>query len=244
MKKKLLILFLISSFLGFSQKSELVTKVVYKYIIKDSENSKNDDFYSKLSDELDQMRVNLVFNKDNGAYYFIEDHSKKNNQYYGLATSLIARNYTYNFKTNTSTIFQKWLTNNYYYTESLNNIEWTLLPEKKEINNLDCYKAVSVIKENKTNEFGKVYVKKTPVIAWYAPSLKCNVGPEGYNGLPGVVIELFTGYGTYITESINLNYTVDSKVLIGPNNYEKISKKEFIKLTSNTMKKANQFRKK
>lgn len=235
MKKNFLIVFLIFSFLGFSQKSELVTKVVYKYIIKQPENPKNPDFYAKLTYELDQMRVNLVFNNTHGAYYFNEDPSKKNNQHYGLGTSFIARNFTYNFTNNTTTIFQKWLSNNYYYTENLNKIEWTLLPEKKIINNLDCFKAVSIINENKTNEFGKTYIKQPPIIAWYTPNIKCNAGPEGYNGLPGVVIELYNGYGTYIAESINFNQTIDANVLNGPKNYQQTTRQEFNKMTSEIM---------
>ncbi|MEO8533402.1 MAG: GLPGLI family protein [Flavobacterium sp.] len=63
--------------------------------------------------------------------------------------------------------------------------DWIITPENKKIGEYLCYKATYTnyfIKDNKT--------KSRLVTAWFAPSLPYPFGPKGYNGLPGLVLEL------------------------------------------------------
>lgn len=62
---------------------------------------------------------------------------------------------------------------------------WILLNETKEINGFVCYKATSA----KTVENG-VGVFNFPTISWYCPQIPLSFGPNGFGGLPGLILEL------------------------------------------------------
>lgn len=62
---------------------------------------------------------------------------------------------------------------------------WQVTSETKKIDNYLCYKAF--YSEN-NKKAGKDRLKK--VTAWFAPSLPYSYGPNSYNGLPGLVLEL------------------------------------------------------
>lgn len=57
--------------------------------------------------------------------------------------------------------------------------DWTLLQETKKIENYLCYKAIKSTRK-----------KNVYIVAWYAPEIPVNFGPKGYDGLPGLVLEL------------------------------------------------------
>ena len=85
--------------------------------------------------------------------------------------------------------------------------DWQLINEKKEINGFLCYKATS------TNKI--VYGEKVfnhPVTAWYCPTLPYNFGPNGYSGLPGLILELQVRNVVYGASKIELNSTETFKI--------------------------------
>ena len=79
--------------------------------------------------------------------------------------------------------------NNMYYTksrnfdkdfeikDSLTHYDWQITREKKKILNFDCRKATA--KDGKKD-----------IIAWFAPKLPYKSGPDGFTGLPGLILEL------------------------------------------------------
>jgi GLPGLI family protein len=46
-----------------------------------------------------------------------------------------------------------------------------------------------------------------PVIAWYCPSIPYSFGPNGYSGLPGLILELQVRNVVYGATQIELNTT-------------------------------------
>lgn len=64
---------------------------------------------------------------------------------------------------------------------------WVISTETKLIDNYKCYKAEYI--ESYKNSNGAT--KTRSIIAWFSPSLPYPYGPRGYNGLPGLVLELF-----------------------------------------------------
>lgn len=58
------------------------------------------------------------------------------------------------------------------------NFDWTILEESRLIENLVCKKAI-------TNFRGREY------FAWYCPEINVNVGPWKFNGLPGLILEVY-----------------------------------------------------
>jgi len=67
-----------------------------------------------------------------------------------------------------------WL--NYCYEEPLVSINWKLLPERKQLNGIDCQKATAVYR-------GREW------IVWFAPEIPLETGPWKLYGLPGLIIE-------------------------------------------------------
>lgn len=65
-----------------------------------------------------------------------------------------------------------------YYQDTLHAIEWTLVDERKRIDQLECFKARARFR-------GRDY------IAWYAPSIPVPNGPWKLGGLPGLIIEAY-----------------------------------------------------
>lgn len=63
--------------------------------------------------------------------------------------------------------------------------EWVITTESKLIDTYKCYKA------EYTETYKSKGLNKTKIItAWFAPSLPYPFGPKGYNGLPGLILEL------------------------------------------------------
>ena len=59
---------------------------------------------------------------------------------------------------------------------------WVLTSESKLIDDKLCFKATQFLTDNKKY--------KENVTAWYCPELPYNIGPNGFGGLPGLILEL------------------------------------------------------
>jgi GLPGLI family protein len=74
---------------------------------------------------------------------------------------------------------------------------WIVSSEHKLINNRICNKATLTYKtEDKKNTY------EFKVTAWFDPQINTNIGPIGYGGLPGLIVELDDGYRTYYVKEI------------------------------------------
>ncbi|SHL53579.1 GLPGLI family protein [Flavobacterium saccharophilum] len=101
---------------------------------------------------------------------------------------------------------------------------WTITNETKVIDNYLCYKAEFIKKYKGYNgEMSKT------IIAWFAPSLPFPFGPNSYNGLPGLVLELIeTGekVKTYFIKKIELK---EQSILIKFPEGKVLTEEEFMK---------------
>lgn len=102
--------------------------------------------------------------------------------------------------------------------DSLNKNNWKIENEKKDIGKYTCVKAV--VKENDRD-----------IVAWFCPELPFSYGPLGYNGLPGLILELERYGRVYYTKKINIsedNIKIkrpSTGILKTRAEFEKISKK-------------------
>ena len=110
---------------------------------------------------------------------------------------------------------------------------WTLSKEKKKIGDYLCLKATTSYFV--TNSKGKF---KKEVVAWYAPEINSSFGPNGFFGLPGLILELKDDKFRYLAEKINFN--VSSVEIVKPIKGKKLTQKEFdeigIKMDENRSK--------
>ncbi len=97
--------------------------------------------------------------------------------------------------------------------DSLQAISWTLHQETKNIGNYTCFKATytKAIEESTRISFveekNKSETKTTTrtVTAWYTPQIPVSNGPDDYQGLPGLILEISDGDLSILCSKITLN---------------------------------------
>lgn len=92
--------------------------------------------------------------------------------------------------------------------DSLNNYHWQLQPEKKNIGQFTCYKAMAEINSNDST------VEKRQITAWYAPKITLPHGPGNYWGLPGLIMEINDGSNIIICTEIKFNPDKEVSIVI------------------------------
>ncbi len=108
-----------------------------------------------------------------------------------------------------------------YLIKKDKKIEWNLENETKEINGFVCYKATSVKKV-----VNRVGVFRFPIIAWYCPQIPLSYGPNGYGGLPGLILELQVRNILFGVKAIDLQ-TDDTIVIPKRKAFKIVSEQEF-----------------
>jgi len=107
-----------------------------------------------------------------------------------------------------------------YLIEKPMETDWVLSGESKEINGILCYKATQTITYNNgVKDFTKV------VTAWYAPSIPYSFGPNGYGGLPGLILELNDRFVTFGLKSIK--FSDNEPKIVFPEKGKKVTHKEY-----------------
>ena len=112
---------------------------------------------------------------------------------------------------------------NFRIQSKLVNYEWKIGSETKKIGNYNCIKAVGVIRvtteqldkfnKNKSNKKSISGFLDTPepkdevVTAWFTPEIPVGNGPDKYDGLPGLILELTTKKNIFICSKIIINPT-------------------------------------
>jgi len=96
--------------------------------------------------------------------------------------------------------------------------------KKKEVNS-DSTKTDN--KEKKTNFMEDIELpKEITVTAWYTPEIPVNQGPEGYWGLPGLILEVNDGKTIILCSKVVLN-PKDKADIKAPTNGKEISQKDY-----------------
>ena len=109
--------------------------------------------------------------------------------------------------------------------------------KKKEINS-DSTK--TEIKEKKTNFMEDIELpKEITVTAWYTPEIPVNQGPEGYWGLPGLILEVNDGKTIILCSKVVLN-PKDKVEIKASNNGKAISQKDYDETVTKKMEEFRQ----
>ncbi|GAB4155898.1 MAG: GLPGLI family protein [Winogradskyella sp.] len=97
--------------------------------------------------------------------------------------------------------------------DNLEKIEWQLGSETKYIGEYPCYKATftkrvkkpRVVVNGDGEEDKEPEMEERIVTAWYTPQIPVNHGPDNYQGLPGLILEVHDGKLTIVCSKIVLN---------------------------------------
>jgi GLPGLI family protein len=148
-----------------------------------------------------------------------------------------------NLKTKTTLSEEEIFGKEFLVTDELPKWNWTMTDESKKIGNYTCYKATAAVKvtdeERALYEKRKAEMDKNPkriliideprdyaVTAWYTPDIPVGHGPEGFWGLPGLILETSDGLRTILCSKIVLNPKEKVKIDV-PKTGEKVTRKTF-----------------
>src|SRR5690606_33283969 len=114
------------------------------------------------------------------------------------------------------------------------NMQWKITKDTKQIGKYLCYKATSIRKVN--NSF-KNTEKEFTTTVWFTPEIPFPFGPQGIDGLPGLVLEATPDDKRYYYASeIKLNMKNENSELSFPKKGTLISESEYSKLVKSKSK--------
>ena len=144
-------------------------KIFNKSRVQDSEKS-------KAGDEIDSLFI-LEFNDSLATYYKARTFKNTND--------ILGSGYRgpYFFDLSDKSILR--VQGKYLIKKKASDYNWYLLDETSTINGLTCYKATtSIIYEGRRRQIKRI------ITAWYTLDVCVPVGPDGFGGLPGLIIRL------------------------------------------------------
>lgn len=93
-------------------------------------------------------------------------------------------------------------------------LQWKLTGKYKKVLSYNCQQAVC-------------YIDSDTVVAWYTSAIPVSTGPQGYSGLPGMILEASHNSDMVITAiSVDLG-VIDNKLLQKPKEGKKVTKEQF-----------------
>lgn len=126
----------------------------------------------------------------------------------------------YDFTNRTKSIQKQIASTNFVIADSINNIEWKITNENREIAGYNCRKAVGKI-------FDDVYV-----FAFYTDDIMISGGPCSINGLPGMILGITIPrlYTSMIATKVNVNMSSQAKIqpIIAKKTYNTIELKTIL----------------
>ncbi|GGC84825.1 GLPGLI family protein [Flavobacterium lutivivi] len=173
-----------------------------------------------------------------------------------MMTSMMGGGGTYfkNIKEKKYTVDKEFMGKEFLVKDSLKIYNWQMTGETRQIGGYNCFKAIAIVptsasdfrnfrmkktdeekkeevkaedKEKKTNFMdGFEIPKEITITAWYTPEIPVSQGPEGYWGLPGLILEINDGKTTILCSKIVLN-PKDKVEIKAPTNGKEISQKEY-----------------
>ncbi|NHN26350.1 GLPGLI family protein [Flavobacterium jejuense] len=214
MKKEILLFVVLCTSFVYSQNN--VAK--YNVLFKVENQKKESPFFDKISEASKNLEFELIFN-DSISYF---STSKKmildDNSFEKVASKIISKGeYLYKKKESLFLVINDHL----YYEKKANELNWELTSEKKIIQNLTCYKATKVKKVvNQKGTFNH------QITAWFCPEIPFSYGPNEYNGLPGLIVELIEMPANHFVLK-SLTFKKEDAEIIELNKLNKIDEKKY-----------------
>jgi GLPGLI family protein len=215
--------FIILLFFNFTLSQNNLT-IYYKVNIEDekdlfSSNAVLRKYFEKAIANSNLLEFKLICKEDSSKFY--DSSSLLDLDFSQKQTLLSFSSYHGEVYQKRDSLFcnSKLLGNNIFLKKVI-KLDWTLQNETKEINGFLCYKATSI---NKIVYGEKIF--NHPITAWYCPKIPYRFGPNGYSGLPGLILELQVRNVVYGASKIELNTTETFK--IETNKMKILNKKEY-----------------
>lgn len=167
-----------------------------------------------------------------------------------MMSSVLGGGGTYykNIKSKSYTVDKEFMGKEFLIKDSLTTLKWKMEGETKQIGGYNCFKATAVKpasksdfrnlrpkddkesskkKDSNTNLMDQMVMpENVTVTAWYTPEIPVSQGPEGYWGLPGLILEVSDGKTTVLCSKVVLN-PKDKASIKAASNGKVVSQKEY-----------------
>lgn len=242
MKKYILISLITFSIKLFSQNTILpINLVTYKVgkissskpIDTASINKNAEKRYQESVSAMELIECKLYYTKEKSIYNIVDKMEAENSIAYKIAKIRFMGLY-YNDIVAKEKIKQTTI-GNYNVILPFDEYKWNITSETKTISGYKCFKATCDY-----NEFSRqgTYMTRHAEV-WFAPEIAAPFGPKGYDGLPGLVLEVLFGGNSYI-QATKIEFDIKKPRLkierpekgeyISFEEYEKIQKEWIAKL--------------
>lgn len=180
-----------------------------------------------------QQEYTLTFNQEASIYKKNEELATPNPARSSGITITISNGSDVRYKnvkegryTNQTEVFGK----QFLIKDSLNHRPWELINETKNIGVYTCFKAIykDSVTSTTFTEKGEIEKSKKERIttAWYTPQIPVNNGPEDFQGLPGLILEINDGSMTLVCTRIVINPKEKTEIE-EPTKGKEVSQKDF-----------------
>ncbi|MCB0461677.1 MAG: GLPGLI family protein [Flavobacteriaceae bacterium] len=175
------------SLLSYSQqngKAYYKKKSSHNFKPIEKSDSRAGSLYKSVNSSISDMEFILTFNKSLALFEDIKKLDIDENSsaaQFNKVFSGYKGPYYFNFEINN--VIRK--QGKYLIEKKLSDYNWILTKEKMIINNLTCHKATTIVKQQ-----GRSGELLKPAVAWYSPDINLSAGPDGFGGLPGLIIQL------------------------------------------------------
>ena len=182
-----------------------------------------------------------------------------------MMSSMMGGGGTYykNVKDKTYSVDKEFMGKEFLIKDVLPQLEWKMESETKQVGGYTCYKATAVKpvdasdfrnmrakdedkkdekKEQSTNFMdGLEMPKEILITAWYTPEIPVNQGPEGYWGLPGLILEVNDGKTIILCSKVVMNAKEKAEIK-APKTGKQVTQKEYDEIVTAKMKEMQDMR--
>lgn len=195
MKKTVLLISCLWATLAFAQKNEGI--ITYEQKINMHRRMPPEDEQMKaMVPEFQVHKVQLLFTPDQSLFKNVEEEEEDDAPASsGVVIKMqLPDNVLYrNFKEARIVESREFLQKQYLITDSLKGQAWKLSGESKTILGYSCLKATT-----------SDTTRKQEITAWFTDAISCPSGPEGFNLLPGMILEVNINDGETVYTALNI----------------------------------------
>ena len=229
---KFALIFLVIAANVHSQNNPQTSVVTYKISINNNINKvdlskSSSDKIKMIINSVELIECQLFFDNYSSVFQQVKKMSLEDDYSYKLASVFIRGiNYT-NIKTEKRILVKNISDQVFNISLPYNQYNWVITKETKKIGAYTCYKATSS-KEMFNSITNKTKMKS--IIAWFTPEIAVPFGPNGIDGLPGLILETtFNNNVTFYATEIQLNDTKENTIML-PSEGKEITEEEYLKL--------------
>ncbi|HVS92351.1 MAG TPA: GLPGLI family protein [Mucilaginibacter sp.] len=199
--------FTVNGTIEFEKKVNMYA-IIQKSINKDNETWYGPalDAYKKSQPQFKVLKSTLSFENNKTIFTPVEEDIVSNNGFFSNNPMVTQNNVVYSDLTNHTVVAQKKVFDEtFLLKDSLRKIKWKITNETREIAGYTCRRANGLMMDS-------IYV-----VAFYTTDIPVSGGPESFNGLPGMILEVALPHENVIWMATKItDMTLAPNVLIPP----------------------------